>query len=567
MTRVQPLFVALLTAALVAGIPAVGAAQISVALPEVTGDPDEQVDIPIAIGDLTDQGAFSYLFTIAYDPAVVKISDVSIEGTLSAGMSVVANTGRSGELRVSAAHTEPLSGSGVLLNLKARYVGEGDSPLHWVEFTFNEGDPSASAVDGSVGVHRVGEPPVVHPPIGVALPDVSGLAGEEFLLPVEVEDLTEKGVMAYYFTIVYDAEVMGFEGVSAEGTLSEGMTVLANTEVPGELRVAASHTDSISGAGVLLNLQARYVGRGSTALHWEEFTFNEGSPPSTPADGAASARMGLETGIGVLLPKIAGYAGERDLLPVQVEELSGQEVFSYLFTVIYDPTILQIRGVSTAGTISEGMGVQGNSLGPGRFTVAASSASALEGAGHLIDLEVEFVGGGNSTLRWGEFYFNERDPAPNPIDGQAKADGEIIFNEIHSGPSPSVDWVELLVLADHLDLRGYRVVSSSGEGFGFADDSLWRDLRRGTLILVGGNDSPLVDDADATDFIVSVRNDPFVPQLLLTGGLLDIQEDNDAVQLLRPSEEPAFAVLWGGWIWRRRRSSAWIWVWVHSLGR
>ena len=257
-------------------------------------------------------------------------------------------------------------------------------------------------------------------------------------------------------------------------------------------------------------------------------------------------RIGLETGIGASLPEIAGLVGEEVLLPVEMEDLSGQGVFSYLFTIAYDPGVLRIGDVSTAETLSEGMSVQVNSTVPGRITVAASSASALEGTGSLIDLEAEFIGGGTSPLRWAEFVFNEHDPAPNPTDGQVVVDGEIVFNEIHSGPSPTVDWVEILVVADHLDLRGYQVRSLAGEGFGFADDPLWEDLRRGTLILVGGNDAPLDDDVDPGDFVISVRNDPFAPGPLLTGGLLDIQSDADAVQILRPAEESAFAVRWGG---------------------
>ena len=390
-----------------------------------------------------------------------------------------------------------------------------------------------------------GMPAVGEAQITVSLPELIGDSGERIDIPVTTDDLTDLEVTAFFFTLAYDPEVVSITDVFTEGTLSEGMTLIANTDVPGELRVAASRIEPLAGGGVLLELKTRYVGRGDSELRWVEFAFNEGDPAVNAVDGSAAVRIGLEGGIGISLPDIAGLAGESDLLSVEVEELGGQEVYSYLFSLAYDPRILRIGGVSTGGTISEGMSVQANSPEPGRFAVAASGADALAGAGSLIDLEVEFIGGGTSPLRWTEFVFNERDPAPSPTDAQATANGEIVFSEIHNGPGATVDWVEMLVVADVLDLRGYRVRGANGEGYEFADDPVWEDLRRGTLVLVGGNDSPLPDDDDPGDFVVSVRHDPFAPGLL-SGDLVDIQGDADVVEILRPSEEPVFTILWGG---------------------
>jgi hypothetical protein len=391
----------------------------------------------------------------------------------------------------------------------------------------------------------VGMPAVGEAQITVSLPELIGDSGERIDIQVTTDDLTDLEVTAFFFTLAYNPEVVSITDVFTEGTLSEGMILIANTDIPGELRVAASHSEPLVGSGVLLELKTRYVGRGDSELRWIEFEFNEGDPATNAVDGSAAVRIGLEGGIGVSLPDIAGLAGGNGLLSVEVEELNGQEVYSYLFSLAYDPRILRISGISTAGTISEGMSVQANSPEPGRFSVAASGSDALAGRGSLIDLEVEFIGGGTSPLRWTEFVFNERDPAPNPTDAQVTANGEIVFNEVHNGPAATVDWMEMLVVADRLDLRGYRVRGANGEGYEFADDPIWEDLRRGTLILVGGNDAPLPEDTDPGDFVVSVRHDPFAPGLL-NGDLVDIQEDADEVQVLRPSGEPVFTILWGG---------------------
>lgn len=384
--------------------------------------------------------------------------------------------------------------------------------------------------------------------ISVSLPSLEGEPSELVSIPISTDDLADLEVLAYSFTIAFDPAVVEITRVSAEGTLSDGMTVVANTRVPGEVTVAASSTTPLTGSGILLNLEGSYIGRGVTSLGWSSFLFNEGIPAVTTVAGEASVSIGSESGIPVSLPQTAGLVGETTTLSIPVGDLTGMEVFSYLFTIGYDPGVLQIREISAEGTVSAGMDIQTNTTIPGQFKVAASQTAPLEGSGTLLDLQVEYVGGGHSPLLWRDFYFNEYSPSPSATDGSVQVDGEILFNEIYSGPSPSVGWVELLVTGDHLDLRGYKVRdlgSGAQPGFTFADDPLWADLRRGTLILIGGNDAPFTDDIDPEDFVLSIRTGPFSPSPLLQGELFDLDSAGDALQILRPAGDHVFGVRWG----------------------
>ena len=111
-------------------LPILGWAQVTVSLPaDVKGEVDDYAFLPITVGNLTGLNALSYEFTVTYDKNVVEITGYDAVGTLSEGMSIVANTTVPGQVKVAAAGTNALVGSGTLLNLKVKYVGSGSTCL------------------------------------------------------------------------------------------------------------------------------------------------------------------------------------------------------------------------------------------------------------------------------------------------------------------------------------------------------------------------------------------------------------------------------------------------------
>jgi len=125
---------------------------VTVSLPTRTLSPGATVTQELSVGDLSGQNVASYDFDIVYNPAVVEptLSLVDKSGTLSSNMSVIANVVAPGRLAVSASGINPLSGSGVLLKLVWRAVGNnGDTTaLSFDPFIFNGGTPSAVVTNG-----------------------------------------------------------------------------------------------------------------------------------------------------------------------------------------------------------------------------------------------------------------------------------------------------------------------------------------------------------------------------------------------------------------------------------
>ncbi len=124
--------------------------------------------------------------------------------------------------------------------------------------------------------------------VSVRLPDVVMPVGKEIIVPVSVQDTTNKGIISYEFDLRYDSSVIQplENPVDVAGTVSRGVSVVFNASEPGLLRVAVYGAMPLDGNGVLLNLRFTSVGApGSVSpLTWERFMLNEGLPV-TASDG------------------------------------------------------------------------------------------------------------------------------------------------------------------------------------------------------------------------------------------------------------------------------------------
>lgn len=114
----------------------------------------------------------------------------------------------------------------------------------------------------------------------VSMQRVVTSTSKEVIVPVRVEGVANKGIIAYEFELRYDPSVLQPErtAVDITKTASSRFTAVTNVEEPGLLRVAVYGTMPINENGVLLNLRFIPVGpSGSVSpLTWDRFMFNEG---------------------------------------------------------------------------------------------------------------------------------------------------------------------------------------------------------------------------------------------------------------------------------------------------
>jgi phosphatidylserine/phosphatidylglycerophosphate/cardiolipin synthase-like enzyme len=122
----------------------------------------------------------------------------------------------------------------------------------------------------------------------------------------------------------------------------------------------------------------------------------------------------------------------------------------------------------------------------------------------------------------------------------------IIINELYNS-SGNDEWLELLVVADSVDLRGWDLRDFSSGGtpqnpLVFSNAALWQNLRKGTLIVIGRAETALIEDTDPGDFLLVIRTDD---ALYFSGTPFSFAGASDAVEIRSPGGVHQVGVSWG----------------------
>jgi len=253
--------------------------------------------------------------------------------------------------------------------------------------------------------------------VTVSLPTVSYKVGTTQTIPITTGDLTNKGVIAFQTVINYDKTIIQVTGVTTTGTLSATFPAptVNNDTAHGKITIAAAGTSALSGSGTLIILNATMVGKGATALTFASFQYNEGTPAVTLTNGMVTVpSLSVVAGTITTTAPIGGTFN----LPITTESLTSAGVISYQFTVTYDPTKINLTGVTIAGTLSSGFTAPVvNTSVSGQLTVAAAGTVALTGSGNLCIVTGVVVNGGTSAIHFTKFQYNEGTPAAAGVDG------------------------------------------------------------------------------------------------------------------------------------------------------
>ncbi len=122
----------------------------------------------------------------------------------------------------------------------------------------------------------------------------------------------------------------------------------------------------------------------------------------------------------------------------------------------------------------------------------------------------------------------------------------IVINEIYNSSSTN-EWLELLVLQDSLDLRNWdiRDFSSSGsaqQSLVFNNQSIWSNLRKGTIIVVARSENSFSEDLDPDDYLLIVKSNN---ALYFSGNVFLFAGSSDAVQIRNSSQTHIIGLSWG----------------------
>lgn len=131
--------------------------------------------------------------------------------------------------------------------------------------------------------------------------------------------------------------------------------------------------------------------------------------------------------------------------------------------------------------------------------------------------------------------------APRMAKGQS-----IVVNELFNSSSTG-EWVELVVVGESVDLRGWdlRDFSSGGSAqspLTFSTHSLWSSLQKGTIIVVGDAGSTFTEDTDPVDKLLLIKSSN---GLYFSGTVFLFAGSSDAVQIRNAADTHIFGVSWG----------------------
>jgi hypothetical protein len=120
--------------------------------------------------------------------------------------------------------------------------------------------------------------------------------------------------------------------------------------------------------------------------------------------------------ISVSLPNI--YTTDRTVpVPLSVGNVDGQDIKAFLFTITFDPAVVEITGVDANGLLAQGFSIVENNTVPGQITLAGAHTAALAGEGVLLHLNARLKSKGTSELDFSSFTFNEGEPKAGTQDG------------------------------------------------------------------------------------------------------------------------------------------------------
>ncbi|MFZ5515258.1 MAG: cohesin domain-containing protein [Candidatus Zhuqueibacterota bacterium] len=131
------------------------ASGIIISAPHLSGSAGVTIAVPLYVEDVTNKNITALSITVETESSLLPLS-ISYTGALLGQWSTILTNIEGTKLKIVAAGTIPLSGSGILVNLQYQVAAAAPDnsvlPIHFAEVLFNEGEPAALPQDGSYTV-------------------------------------------------------------------------------------------------------------------------------------------------------------------------------------------------------------------------------------------------------------------------------------------------------------------------------------------------------------------------------------------------------------------------------
>lgn len=125
----------------------------------------------------------------------------------------------------------------------------------------------------------------------------------------------------------------------------------------------------------------------------------------------------------VSLPTVKGQPGDTLMMDINVDDITGDDVFTFDFKFSYNQDVIQIIGTETSGTITDGLdGFQDyNDTDNSIYNLSGFRLTSFTGEGSFITVKAVVIENGRSDLTWTKAELNKQDDtalATQTVDGE-----------------------------------------------------------------------------------------------------------------------------------------------------
>jgi photosystem II stability/assembly factor-like uncharacterized protein len=362
--------------------------------------------VPVNVSGITGQNVLSCQMTIGFDSTMIRLTGVSVVGTLADSSVVAVNSSVPGRLTFTLFRATPFVGNGALLNLLGTTrASSGQTAINVVSAIFNEGSPSVSAVGGTITLGGF-------------------LCG----------DVSRNGLVTGL-----DASLVAEHSVGSRRLTGDSLRA---ADVSGNRQVTA--------------YDAALIAQYSVGLI---SSFPNGCPPLTTALAALSkaiqnsSSLTADEPVTLAIQEPIEQRPNRYTIPLRLTNTRSADIRAYSFAVRFDPAVVSISGASLDETLSAGGTMVMNTTESGILRGVYFNTSGFAESGILLNLLADIRSSGRSSVTLENTMFNEGTPSVLTRNGSIGLQATAVRSQ-HSAtaglslsvfPTPATDVVNFTV--------------------------------------------------------------------------------------------------------------------------
>ncbi len=320
------------------------------------------IAVPVMVSGLTAaQNVLSCQMTVSFDTTRIRLTGVTVAGTIADSSIVTVNVSTPGRLVFTLFRARPFSGNGVFLNLiGTTVVSAGQTSVGISNAVLNEGSPSVSASGGTVTIGGF-------------------LCG----------DVSRNGTITALDASLVAEHAIGLRRLTGDS--------LRAADVSGNRQVTGYDAALI--AQFAVGLVSSFPNGCPTLLALASI-LKEGQTASLTSDNPLT--LSIET------PR--QQSGRRYSIPIRLTNTHATDIRAYSFSLRYDPSIVNITATALDETLSAGGTLILNTTEAGIVRGVYFNTRGFSASGTLLNILADGQSSGSSTLTLENTMVNEGSP-------------------------------------------------------------------------------------------------------------------------------------------------------------